>query len=334
MMKKMMILTVMLTSVVVMDFAQTTISGQYAVNIMEYLNFTSKTFYGQMFCLDATNHCVFDTVGGTYSVSGNTLTLNITDGKFIGQTLNFTIDDANTISDTMLPERRIWRKPGTGINEFGINGTELTGYNGQSRNVTIPESVNFIGNYVFYRRNITSITIPDSVTTIGNAAFSFNRLTSVTIPNSVTSIGYSAFSNNQLTSVTIPNSVTSIGEWTFSNNQLTSVNIPDSVKTIESGAFSSNEITSVTIPNSVTAIEDFAFISNQLTSVTIPNSVTSIGLAVFSINKLTRVTIGADVMIGRYAFGDTGFNEFYERNGKKAGEYTYDENQKTWSYKK
>jgi hypothetical protein len=148
----------------------------------------------------------------------------------------------------------------------------------------------------------------DAVTSIGNEVFSRGyrngKLIGVTIPNSVTSIGKSAFYSNKLTSVTIPNSVTSIGK----------------------SAFYDNKLTSVTIPNSVTSIVEYTFSNNELTSVTIPNSVTSIGNDAFSHNKLTNITIGENVKIDKGAFNtgyySSGFEEFYEKSGKKAGLYS------------
>ena len=63
--------------------------------------------------------------------------------------------------------------------------------------------------------------------------------------------------------------------------------------------------------------------------------ITSIGKMAFSENQLPSVTIGANIMIGEYAFSNiklpnTGFVEFYEKNKRKAGTYTYDG--KNWSY--
>ena len=235
--------------------------------------------------------------------------------------------------------------------------------NNQLTGVTIPNSVTSIGRSAFSNNRLSSVTIPNSVASIGRSAFQNNQLTGVAIPNSVTSVEVDAFSNNQLTSVIIPNSVTSISDNAFQNNQLTSAAIPNSVTSIGDNAFSSNQLTgviigssvtyigykafsdnqltSVIIPNSVTYIGANAFSSNQLTGVIIGSSVTSIGNLAFVHNRLTSVTIGANVRIGKDVFAtwnankwkyeSTGFAEFYEKNGRKAGTYAY--NGRKWGWK-
>ena len=107
--------------------------------------------------------------------------------------------------------------------------------------VSIPDSVEYIGNYAFEDcSSLTSITIPDSVTSIGDGAFwSCYSLTSITMPDSVTSIGSFAFEDcSSLTSITIPDSVTSIGDYAFAwCESLTSITIPNSVTIIGEMAF-------------------------------------------------------------------------------------------------
>ena len=133
---------------------------------------------------------------------------------------------------------------------------------------------------------ITDITIPDSVTSIGNYVFyDCTSLTSITIPDSVTSIGKGAFRDcTSLESITIPDSVTSIGEYEFRGcTSLTSITIPDSVTSIGDGAFySCFSLTSITIPDSVTSIGAQAFYyCTSLKSIIIPDSVMSIGSYAF-----------------------------------------------------
>lgn len=71
------------------------------------------------------------------------------------------------------------------IDENGV----LTEYNGNGRNVVIPDSVTSIGLFAFSGcRSLKSISIPNSVTSIGIHAFEdCSSLTSITIPDSVTS---------------------------------------------------------------------------------------------------------------------------------------------------
>lgn len=158
--------------------------------------------------------------------------------------------------------------------------------------VTIPVSVESIGNYAFYWCDITSITIPDSVESIGSDAFSgCSGLTSVYYTGGVASwcgISFGNSSANPLTyadnlyidgslvkNLVIPNSVPSIGNYAFYNySGLTSVSIPDSVTSIGNYAFwNCSGLTSITIPDNVTSIGDRAFYGcDNLTSATFENT--------------------------------------------------------------
>jgi len=127
--------------------------------------------------------------------------------------------------------------------------------------------------------------------------------------------------------------VTSIARQAFYHVGLVGVTIPNSVTSIGSEAFAYIQLTSVVVPNSVTSIERGAFSGNRLTSVTIPNSVTSIGSSAFRDNQLTSITIGANVQLDRNSSFSDAFDRFYNDNGKKAGTYTYNESNKSWSYR-
>ena len=139
------------------------------------------------------------------------------------------------------------------------------------------------------------------------------------------------------TNIIIPSTIngvkmTKIGADVFRKKGLTSITIPAGVTSIGYGAFADNRLTSVTIPAGVTSIGNDAFAYNQLTNVTIPAGVTSIGWEAFAYNnQLTSITIGVNVKMDGYsnAFNNY-FPSFYNRNGKKAGVYTYTNG--NWNY--
>ena len=95
--------------------------------------------------------------------------------------------------------------------DFTIVDGVLTKYTGNEEEVTIPDSVSWIGSSAFWGcRGVKRVIIPDSVKTIGDEAFRGSGLTQITIGNGVTKIGDYAFDNcDSLTSVTLPDSVRS-----------------------------------------------------------------------------------------------------------------------------
>ena len=79
------------------------------------------------------------------------------------------------------------------------------------------------GYGTFYDNNLTSVTIPKSVEYIGEDAFSSNKLASVNFESNskLKYIGTSAFRENQLTNTglgKLPSSLTSLATDAFSNN--------------------------------------------------------------------------------------------------------------------
>ena len=193
----------------------------------------------------------------------------------------------------------------------------ITGYNtAAGLNVVIPAMTNgypvtSIGDDAFASSGITNVTIPNSVTSIGNYVFeSCGSLTSVTIPNSVTNIGSYAFLLcTSLTSINVDAAnpaYSSMNGVLFDKAQATllqfpgglggSYAIPNSVTSIGTDAFEDcSRLTSVTIPNGVTSFGIGAFSGcTGLTSVTIPNSVTNIGSYAFLLcTSLTSINVDA-----------------------------------------
>ena len=205
--------------------------------------------------------------------------------------------------------------------DFEITKGILLSYNGNSAEVTIPDSVKSIEALVFAdHTEITKVTIPSSVVSIGKVAFSgCTNLTDISIPNTVVSIGNQAFGDTAwienkrskdpfvvvngiliegLTTtgeITIPDTVTIIGEYAFSGNtDITKVIISDSVTTIDAEAFSMcYNLKKVIMMDSVKSIGCDAFMRCEvLSSITLSKSITSIGSSVFEgCKSLQSITI-------------------------------------------
>ena len=192
----------------------------------------------------------------------------------------------------------------------------ITAYIGHGGHVTVPSTVDSIGENAFSMcGDITTLTVPNSVTGIGNSAFGMLRHveyygTATGGPwGAITMNGvkdnnfvYSDNTRHKITayigaggSVVIPSTVDTIGERAFQGcTTPMTVTIPNTVTGIEPFAFiGCYGLTSVSIPNSITKIENSTFyLCVNLSTITIPNSVTEIGVtAFFSCGSLDTVTI-------------------------------------------
>ena len=190
--------------------------------------------------------------------------------------------------------------------------------------VTIPESVTYIGYTAFFGTAITEIVIPEGVEVIEQQAFdACPNLVTATLPSSVSTLGMSVFgfqdpnlqeinisSNNQnycsVDGVVFSKDMTKLIQYPIGKTA-SSYSIPDTVSTV--GEFSFMECTNlknVYLPKSVTTIEDFAFCNTGLQSVVIPENIQNIGSWAFANNYLATITIlsKSDFEIGEGTFDD------------------------------
>ena len=142
--------------------------------------------------------------------------------------------------------------------------------------VTLPETLEKIGESAFKEAPLTKIEIPSSVTEIGDMAFyNCKSLADVKLSTSLKTIGYSVFSGcSALQNVVIPSSVTSIGELAFEASGLQSVTVPNSVTSIGAGAFyHCSSLETVVVPNSVKKLGSNCFqYCDKLKSLTLPDA--------------------------------------------------------------
>ncbi len=165
--------------------------------------------------------------------------------------------------------------------------------------IILPDGLGTIEESAFYMNtSLQSITLPASVQTVGNLAFgSCSKMATINLA-SVGEIGEGAFSGTGVTSLTVPNTVTSLGVRAFaSNTKLTTV-VMNNSGAIPIQCFSGCGLTSVTLGNGITRIEQSAFTNCRvLPEITIPNTVQYIGReAFYNCVAMDIVRIGSGVI--------------------------------------
>ena len=188
----------------------------------------------------------------------------------------------------------------------------LTGYTGESTNISIPNDVSVIADGAFSGSDIQSVSIPYSVTSIGKEAFkSTHNLGQVRFESGskLTGIGDRAFFGTQgLAEIELPEGVTSIGSEAFSTSSVQRVVLPDGVTSIPASAFENCiQLSNVTLSDKVETIGANAFdacsalnkikVRSASGSVAegLPSSLTTIGKAAFSGARLQSVKLPASV---------------------------------------
>ena len=169
------------------------------------------------------------------------------------------------------------------------------------KEITIPNSVTYIGNYnAFYGcKNLEKINIPNSVTCINGGAFwCCESLKEITIPDSVTYIGKKVFYGcNSLKNIFVDKNnknYSSLNGVLFNKDKtkiicypsgktLSHYDIPNSVISIDIDAFEDcTFLKNIILSNNVAFVENWAFLNCiSLKEITIPDSVTYIGIEAF-----------------------------------------------------
>lgn len=108
--------------------------------------------------------------------------------------------------------------------------------------VVLPSNLYMIGERAFYKTCIRKLSIPDTVEFIGQYAFSFNvALTYLKLSNRVTDISYYIASNcPKFNTVILPEKIKNIGKNSFESCDIRSIDIPNSVTELGYNAFSQN----------------------------------------------------------------------------------------------
>ncbi|MBQ8294894.1 MAG: leucine-rich repeat domain-containing protein [Clostridia bacterium] len=154
----------------------------------------------------------------------------------------------------------------------------LLHYNGEEKDVVLPDEITEISAYAFKWKIVNSVVLGDSVTKIGTQAFFGCELS-----NGVT------FGENLLM----------IEELAFAKNDFTDISFPEALQTIGNKAFEQCKLLkNVHFGSSVESIGEYAFRQcTALKKIIVPDSVTSLGVGVFEqCQSLADVTIGNSVV--------------------------------------
>lgn len=204
--------------------------------------------------------------------------------------------------------------------------------------ITIPETVEEIGNEAFWGCEIQCLTIPESMRIIGDHAFRYSKIKNLFIPKNVEKFSGSSFSKEALEAIEVDkdnptyvsvgnclinkktgelvlgckNSVIpqdmkikKIGDFAFNGCHLKNVTLPETLVEIGKNAFENNDFCEITLPDAISNIGKGAFTScYNLTSVVIPKRVTVINKEVFfGCRELESVTFHDELEeIGKQAF--------------------------------
>lgn len=190
-----------------------------------------------------------------------------------------------------------------------VGGGVLLRYNGNDKNVVIPDGICCISDAFEKTRNseVESITMPDSVKYIGTGAFAnLPKLKSSTLSKSLTVLPRQLFKGcSSLESITLHEGLESIGDDAFGGcTSLKSLVIPDSVTSVGYNVISScMSLRELKMGTGLTEISS-SFGWSGLTTVVIGPNVKSIGIGAFSSSpNLVDVVIPAGVeKIDAFAF--------------------------------
>ena len=167
--------------------------------------------------------------------------------------------------------------------------------------VTLPDSIEFIGEAAFADTGITSVTIPQNLYGIDGTHFNSQGLMEYKVHpdnpyyTAVDGVLYSKdmtelvafpvgrYSDGGANDFVIPESVNKIGNSAFLNCKHKSVTIPETVKAIGMQSFAGNTaLSTLNIINGVESIYDGAFLAcNSLKTIYLPTSVKYIGYCSF-----------------------------------------------------
>lgn len=163
-------------------------------------------------------------------------------------------------------------------------------------NVTVKEDATAIAdNAVMNNAAVKSISLPATIEYIGDNAFAASGIVDIVIPDSVLYIGSGAFNGaTALESVQLSKGIKIIEASTFKGcGKLTSIVIPDAVETISADAFAGCVSLTELKMTAVKEIEQYAFTGcSAITEINLPKTIESVDpLSFYGCTKLSKINV-------------------------------------------
>lgn len=134
---------------------------------------------------------------------------------------------------TVHPDNTRYRMEGNCLIDKQTNSVALG-----TVNSVIPEGITAIDVCAFYWRHIAELSLPNSLQSIGNSALAFTDITALTLPEGLTALGSGSFAGIKIKELVLPAGISAIPEdLLFACSELESLTIGKNVTAIDSSAF-------------------------------------------------------------------------------------------------
>lgn len=282
--------------------------GEHVLELTHYHLYYLSNSYSQVLSignirfqnLDSQYMTINLSAPGTLGVEALALVNTLPDMRYLRLTGKMNAADWNTISNM------------TGLWAIDMKDVDITAIPASAfaktslRFIEFPAQLKTIGEKAFYERSLVGrLVLPESLDSIYSYAFYKNFLTEVIIPANVKYIGGYAFNDNdRLTSVTLGCGLTEISNYCFNScEKLAVVKGGENVKTIESGAFNyCSELRSVSDLAPVTVGGSAFYCCKKLENFNFSNAKTLKSEAYRECNTLTDVDLTTVETIGTRCF--------------------------------
>lgn len=282
--------------------------GEHVLELTHYHFYYLSNSYSQVLSignirfqnLDSQYMTINLSAPGTLGVEALALVNTLPDMRYLRLTGKMNAADWNTISNMT----GLWA---IDMKDVDITAIPVSAFAKTSlRFIEFPAQLKTIGEKAFYERSLVGrLVLPESLDSIYSYAFYKNFLTEVIIPANVKYIGGYAFNDNdRLTSVTLGCGLTEISNYCFNScEKLAVVKGGENVKTIESGAFNyCSELRSVSDLAPVTVGGSAFYCCKKLENFNFSNAKTLKSEAYRECNTLTDVDLTTVETIGTRCF--------------------------------